>query len=841
MSTFHDVSREVSDYSALLDIRGTLFPEFVDHQNGAVEAIVDIVLGHLADEKVACILDVGCGTGEMLREIEQRLRSDKKYGDKLPKLIGVDSCQRAITEARTGNHTCRFEQFSAEDLLDIEKRLDLGSMAWDKTLVMAVGHSLPHFEWSAFLTFLIEKQPRFLLIDFYKNWNYAIEHLSHLPPDEAVEEPRQMTGDGSSYLLYTQSSGPEHVQRGIRLRTKTAYTHEQDLFTTRQFARKTEWFLSELRGKDYVLEKTLEYTAGYGEMHGYFLARTSTLAYQINQDYYAVVAPIVAATFRKPSIDAAMGLLRTRVAAVVMPFDHHFPFARYVAIEPAAENVVPDDRMLIADANTSQSKYPTAHGLFMALLDRVSSAAIVPLPDLKGARSTDVDRIFKRKKEDEFFKASSREQRQGSSENTADGDDDVVYFVAPFYFGDLPLFCLITNFGSGLPVRTTDQNVYASVLQNVARLVQQELHDGLIEDKILWPFVQACFSYLCGDQNGLSTQDAINRLNQLFADARNLPWKSWLVTVPSTPIARLAIIQKQKELLETMWNRCVEKAAADMIVRVSDWFRSGNFFDIANDGHNLYNPDVHPDRLKKLLACANINRIEELPNAPYLRGTCAGGTPEPELEWVANRIEVLLDPGASSTDKEKSFQSLKAVFCREQANHGSKYRYSLGRLIMLMTMYIPDLPDEQIRIGKHTLRTYPLVADTRYSIRNDQTMAVMALMKCFQAAMIESLSFTDSIEVDPAYVRNEVTIDIKLKEGHQPVAHRGGEFEKLSKAVRGLDPDFVIGPFSQLQVKFRLRAPVEMHLAKKSDSLNTTFGPMEWIVEGNRIASLGTS
>lgn len=76
------------------------------------------------------VVDVGCGTGQLLQELEQNLREIDL------ELLGIDFSKEMLEEARKRNMAITFLQMKAEELGQLEERFDL----------VICTHSFPYYE-----------------------------------------------------------------------------------------------------------------------------------------------------------------------------------------------------------------------------------------------------------------------------------------------------------------------------------------------------------------------------------------------------------------------------------------------------------------------------------------------------------------------------------------------------------------------------------------------------------------------------------------------------------------------------------------------------------------------
>jgi SAM-dependent methyltransferase len=579
-----------SDYAELLSIRSSLYPNFNHDQTATAEMLFAQIEDMLKAGSITSIVDLGCGTGEIIDRLRHLITT--RVCDRRVRCIGIDCCKAEIDLAQR-RRNC---EFRCEDAEDIALLVDL--VDWSRTLLLCVGHTLPHFQNAKrFFDGIKELSPAFMLVDFHHEWDDVVERLTEDPTREE-RDPKRIGEDGKVYVLTTRCSSETGkaplLLRGIEVWQDRDIKSE---FWTEQIPQTSKWFLRELEALGYIPERELRYEAGYGPMRAHLLSRPDARAMTINDVYYRTVSQCVSRIFASPSIQQAMGLFAARVVSVILPFDGRHIFARYASIVEGAE--APHDLMYVAKPDNVQTRLPTAFGLYMCLLNTVSSSTVIPLSDLNIPNVCKVDKDFGDGREAKFFNDSNPGKEAIAPETekvqaAGDGDRIRSFFVVPFFYADLPLFCLVVNFRDSLPVSTTDHSVYSSILSSVSRLVRQELlsHLERYDGKGLFvTFVDAAVTSLAKSESGyIPSAKAIEYLDLRMSDARNREWKSWLLTLPSHRIRNLALVREEAKTLGRVWDKAKRHARSDIFVRISDWFRAGDFFLRApeNTGQSMF-------------------------------------------------------------------------------------------------------------------------------------------------------------------------------------------------------------------------------------------------------------
>jgi hypothetical protein len=252
----------------------------------------------------------------------------------------------------------------------------------------------------------------------------------------------------------------------------------------------------------------------------------------------------------------------------------------------------------------------------MTFLNTVSSGTVIQLSKLKDVNKSPIDDEFGVQREDPFFQASAPKRQTSDTSlilkehlNAAEKEG---FFVVPFYFADLPLFCLVVEFSQRLPIATTDPSVYFSVLRNTAQLIKQELLSSF-EASVLRPFIEQAVFKL-SSSHGLSLQAAIETLRRMRLDACAKPWKSWLLALASEEIRSLEMVKSERRELDKLWQSAERWVLCDIFGRISDWFRLETFFSGKVDpkAHELFVPSIHNPKLDYLLKRAGVTSPSEL-------------------------------------------------------------------------------------------------------------------------------------------------------------------------------------------------------------------------------------
>lgn len=262
------------EYSDFLQLRYEVFPDFDAHQAKAIDSIFGLLRPFIKSGEIKTIVDVGCGTGEILVGLAEKFEQDPKLG--AIDLIGLDSSE---AELRIAGELCapasvRFSKCEGSNVFFDDLTAELGfspdpgifSKQIESTAILCTGHTIFHFPYLIDLFERIEtgqQRPRLWVVDVYRTWDEAITKPEYLEPRSVYERG----GKKSVNILFTRPSGvrPGMVERGM-LRWTGGWDGERELISTVQHAWKMDELIERFASAGYINRRLKDTVCGYGEM-----------------------------------------------------------------------------------------------------------------------------------------------------------------------------------------------------------------------------------------------------------------------------------------------------------------------------------------------------------------------------------------------------------------------------------------------------------------------------------------------------------------------------------------------------------------------------------------------
>jgi SAM-dependent methyltransferase len=262
-----------------------VLPWFDERQQKAIKALFDFLIPKIRSGAIDRIVDLGCGTGEILVGLAQELTLDPR-GGACVELLGLDSDLASVEEAQERRQkvtlpsevSCTFVHCKETDnfleALGTESNRDACTARGSTTAVLCLGHTIFHLPYlPEIFSRLISRpteRPALWLVDVYHSWDSVLSGLENGLPQ--VDEPRSYSVDqyGARWLhvLFTRKmeAEPAKVARGLVSRRDNEGSQDDRDFETHQFAWPTAELVARFAEARYWMADRAPATTGYGEM-----------------------------------------------------------------------------------------------------------------------------------------------------------------------------------------------------------------------------------------------------------------------------------------------------------------------------------------------------------------------------------------------------------------------------------------------------------------------------------------------------------------------------------------------------------------------------------------------
>ena len=670
--------------------------------------------------------------------------------------------QLTSTESQGAEDTVKFLPSTADVLPD-------GcSINWSTTALLCLSHTWFHLPQDSLLKAIKLRRPGLVVVDVFHDWDDVVrkfspergsEALALLDEDERLDCDRKVI-----YSLRTElaEEGFPKVIRGIYgrhttdtsrdkwvIRTTQTLRTSADAIRPREDSARTLSVLDQVkRSKErygdgfdelttlidpyfpadthepeslanlardcgYVVIKEFPHDSGWGQMHCVALAALSPEVDRLNDAWFEAVKDLLEDVFIAETSETAAFLpvrglfdqFCKAEAAVIMPFDPHRTFARFVPVRPRqkasdASGSEPDwgkllsrAKYILEDPNPYQTQFPTAYGLYQTLLGSVSSPIAFPLQQVHGYEASAVDIIadaiessfLDSQLDTQTVTARPDEQQQEAIQGKQfDDRGRPPYFLMPFYYGSMPLFTLVLESPSGLLEASTDALVYYSLAQNLVRQLQVSLPLEELRWRVIKPFVTAALPVIATSK--ASVDERVDHLMTCWRTGRDSQqWKTWIGTLPSLPVVQVAGVKERNDAVERVVRQMAKAALSSEVYQVSVWFGQSGFF--SNESHDNWADNApqlqeRTNQLEQILKIGSFDSSRPL-QSQVLRSLGSRFGPfavRRSVQWInflEGHLTVLAGCSTLRCETANShFLNLKQVFCRNRGNRGASFRFS---------------------------------------------------------------------------------------------------------------------------------------------------------------------
>ncbi len=281
-----------TEYSTLVGKRDIIFPDFQQLQKESALELYERLRADLEQARISCVIDIGCGTGEILFSLAQQIElSGHKFDNKIT-LVGLDVNKKSINAANklAGKDSQRRVSLAffcvAPDAMLLDEfeaivRKQNRSVAYDEIAVICTGHTFFHLHYLPRLFAVLGadagRRPKTWVIDVYDSLGKI---LKELPAGEHLERrsERNVLGQKVEYFLYTRQgpAGSHRLERGIYEMAGGSNGGRREVISTSQL----DWSEEELERNfllvGYSLTKKGVVDTGYGKMSRLSFTRNSS-------------------------------------------------------------------------------------------------------------------------------------------------------------------------------------------------------------------------------------------------------------------------------------------------------------------------------------------------------------------------------------------------------------------------------------------------------------------------------------------------------------------------------------------------------------------------------------
>ena len=638
-----------------------LFPEFEKQNARAAKTLWDRVFSRCGRDMdlptVDTVIDLGCGNGSFLKRLSAIARGaiPKNPSIKLPefKWFGLDCSAEAIAIAKKQNSKGTIF-FDCQEDPDPEAALaheKLSGVSWETTALIVMGHSWFHFDQEKLIAAILKRRPALLLVDIFATWDKAVQELRRGKAFYLEHGRQWKTG---TIWLKSEKHGDTRMKRGLwvepNLSNQYFFETYQELCTTDELlgglpigradksqasdvltAARSNGRLKNQSGLAYVRRRVYAHESGWGNMHCHVLTSCSDSAAILNEAYFKTVAGLFPKfkASEDPTIDRIRqmfalfdekmpkedGMPGSREALVIQPFDPNHVFAKITPLY-GEDYEISSHPLLVEHPSREQTHYPSALGVFQTLCASTSSAQAFPVDWAPDYEKTPADKAIG--KLELPVLGLDDQGRWGEDKSPAS------YFMVPFYFGSLPLFCLALKFPRTFDPKATGFDVYYSTIKSIHDSIMVIFTDEQIKQLILRPWIEKVITspqwksckipdilekvefHLFGEEGNDPVMGENSSINFCLdgmprhGGALGREWKSWLLGLPSQPIKTMVSVQAQNARFWRLWNEEKDFASKDPALRISLWFEEGGFFE--DEVHDDYCNEGHPKRLHCMFA-----------------------------------------------------------------------------------------------------------------------------------------------------------------------------------------------------------------------------------------------
>jgi len=570
-------------------------PHFEEQQTRGAQIIAGIISKIDADSggsDICHVLEVGSGTGEILRHIAQKC-------DRVKTCTGIDICEYAIQtselypvkyyheESVAGEKqrvtTVNYEHGDFKDIIN-KKWIESNGINIQQTLILCVGHTAFHFDTEEFLEWLEEVGAPFLLVDWHSTWDDALCHINKTCTP-FFEPIRCDTANDASFMLglktILDTINKGLVWRGVSAISSLDQSERWIYGPTCQVNMSSIALHGYLRERGYARINSAEYVTGFGRKRLSVFHRENSLGAEFNKSHYKVscasfLPHLFSAVKFSPDTSYEFSgsiahLLRnfdSVAVGVVLGYDPHLSFIKYVPIHSGSRdwfkegsdideqcNDCPEEKsgrrcnmaetkLLLQPYAGDERDYLSADRLYYSLLANPGGSLLLSPSTIKNlkAKMSKCDIAFADNGQADYLKATARVLgvSRGKERNKSP------YLVMPIYYGSFPIVVIVGR--PALHAPRLGKGYWTAVAGQLSDFIKSKISEDVLRDYYIRPLMQEVRTKSSGEPSMISWK-------QIIKNVYVKPWKSWIEAFPEVELREISEV-KNNQLLNMWEDEC---------------------------------------------------------------------------------------------------------------------------------------------------------------------------------------------------------------------------------------------------------------------------------------------
>ena len=270
-----------TQYTGLVRERGVIFPDFLRQQDETARDLYQTLSPLITAGSLNTIVDIGCGTGEILSSLAGFIERDRPHLDSKVFLCGLDANRKSIVEARRlhadgARPLTRLEfHISKHDALlfdEIGAWIAPNENAYAKMAVICSGHTFFHLQYLPLLFDHLRssraERPTMWIVDVYYCWDRILRQIQQGEHLEKRAERLKPDGQKLEYVLFSRKSieNADRLERGLYELSTRAQRARREIISTVQWAWSETELIAQFATAGYSVTKRGMVESGYGRM-----------------------------------------------------------------------------------------------------------------------------------------------------------------------------------------------------------------------------------------------------------------------------------------------------------------------------------------------------------------------------------------------------------------------------------------------------------------------------------------------------------------------------------------------------------------------------------------------